>query len=291
MRLAFSAWAMRELPVEQQIDLVRRTGYLGICLVSDPRFPQLDALHTPAAERRRIRGLLDAAGLELTAIAGHANLLEADPAVLEGNMARIRAGLDLAAELATPGQAPPPLVSMGYGTPDDYPTKRQMLADRFGALAQHAARTGGTLALEPHVGQMMDLPEKVVWLMQAVGSPHFRLNFDNSHFEVMGCDLDSYVPQLAPFAVHTDLKDQRGRSPHHEYLVPGEGDFDYPRYLRALQAAGYQGYVTVEISVMVQRRPDYDPFEVARRSHGVLTEAARQAGVPLEYRGAAVGAS
>src|SRR6266516_2827926 len=128
----------------------------------------------------------------------------------------------------------------------------------------------------------MDTPEKVVDLMQSVDSPHFRLNLDNSHFEVMGRDMDDYVPMLVPYAVHTDLKDQRGRSPAHEFLVPGEGDFDYGRYVRALAAAGYDGYLTVEISVMVQRRPDYDPAEVANRSFRTLTHAADVAGVTLE---------
>jgi len=82
--------------------------------------------------------------------------------------------------------------------------------------------------------------------------------------------------------VHTDLKDQRGRSPNHEFLVPGEGDFDYARYLKALQTAGYTGYLTVEISVMVQRRPGYDPAEVASRSFRTVIAAAERAGVPLE---------
>ena len=66
--------------------------------------------------------------------------------------------------------------------------------------------------------------------------------------------------------------------------VPGEGDFDYARYLRALDAAGYSGFVTVEISVMVQRRPGYDPAEVAQRSFDTLVAAARASAAPLVYR-------
>ena len=271
---------MRELPVAQQIEIVRRAGYLGICLVADPRFAPWDVVE--------VRRLLAESGLALTAVAGHANPLATDPDELTQNLARIRAGLDLAAELAGPN-GPPPLVSMGYGSPETYESDKTLLAERFGQLARHAASTGGILALEPHVGQAMDQPEKVVWLMEAVGSPHFRLNFDNSHFEVMGRDMDEYVPMLTPFAVHTDLKDQRGRSPDHEFLVPGEGDFDYARYLRKLRAAGYAGDVTVEISVMVQRRADYDPAEVAARSYRTLVEAARVSGVPLDYRGATGG--
>jgi sugar phosphate isomerase/epimerase len=282
MHLAFSAWAMRELPVDQQVDIVRRAGYLGICLVSDPKFGLLEA--------PPVRRLLADADLALTAIAGHANVLATDADELAQNMARIRAGLDLAAELAAEN-GPPPLVTMGYGTPESYASDAVALTDRFGELAQYAARSGGTLALEAHVGQAMDEPEKVVQLMQAVDSPHFRFNFDNSHFEVMGRDMDEYVPMLAPYAVHTDVKDQRGRSPNHEFLVPGEGDFDYARYLRALHKAGYDGWVTAEISVMVQRRPNYDPAEVAARSHRTLVQAAQTAGIPLDYRGAVIGAT
>jgi hypothetical protein len=62
------------------------------------------------------------------------------------------------------------------------------------------------------------------------------------------------------------------------------------RGIRPLSTAGYDGFLTVEISVMVQRRPDYDPAEVAARSFRTVADAARQAGVPLVHRGAAVGA-
>jgi sugar phosphate isomerase/epimerase len=290
LRLAFSAWAMRELPLDQQIALVQRLGYVGICLVSDGRLGPLDALRFTHAERRDLRARLGAAGLALTAIAGHANLLEPDPDLLRQNLQRIRAGLDLAADLAGP-DGPPPLVTMGQGKPETYETDRVRLAERFAELAQYAATTGGVVALEPHVGQAMDQPEKIVWLLRAVDSPHFRLNLDNSHFEVMGRDMHEYLPQLVPYAVHTDLKDQRGRSPDHEFLVPGEGDFSYPRYLRALRSAGYAGFLTVEISVMVQRRPDYDPAEVAARAFRTLVKAAEEAGVPLEHHEASVGAA
>lgn len=282
MRLGFSAWAMRELPVARQIEIVREAGYASIALVSGPTC-SLDALTLDTAGRRHVRALLDAADLELSAVAGHANLLEPNPERRRANLDQIRATLDLAADLAGPS-GPPVVVSMGYGTPATYERDREALAERFGELARHAASRGVVLALEPHVGQAIDLPEKVIWLVERVGSPHFRLNLDNSHFEVMGRDLDEYLPLLVQYAVHTDLKDQRGIAPDHEFLVPGEGDFDYARYLAAMDRAGYQGCITVEISVMVQRRPGYDPAEVARRSFQALLTAERASGVTLVHR-------
>jgi sugar phosphate isomerase/epimerase len=280
VKLAFSAWAMPRRPVAEQIAIVRDCGYAAIELVSSAN-GALDALAATAADRRAIRQQLDAAGLDLPSIAGHGNMLDPDPEQRSANMARVRAGIDLAADLAGPS-GPPCLVAMGYGQPDRYVEQRGQLADLFGELARHGAARGVVVALEPHVGQAIDLPERVAWLVEAVGSPHFRLNFDNSHFEVMGRSIESYVPLLAPYAVHTHLKDQAGRSPEHQFLVPGEGEFNYPRFLRAIERVGYRGAITVEISVMVQRRSDYDPAEVARRSFAVLTAAGRAAGVALE---------
>jgi sugar phosphate isomerase/epimerase len=173
---------------------------------------------------------------------------------------------------------------MGYGTPETYEQDRLLLAERFSKLAQHAVSRGVAIALEPHVGQAFDQPEKIVWLMDRIDSPGYRLNLDNSHFECMGRDLDEYIPLLLPYTVHTELKDQRGRYPNHEFLVPGEGDFDYARYLSAMDRAGYDGCVTIEISVMVQRRPGYDPAEVARRSFATLAAAEQKSGVTLVHR-------
>lgn len=273
MRLAFSAWAMPKLPVAEQIAIVREAGYRGIELVHAPN-GNLDASQLDAAARREIKGQLHEAGLTATAMAAHGNPLvpEAD-----AEMARVGTAIDLAADLGIPY-----VVTMAFGQPDEYEDVREQVAQRFARLAEHGARRGVIVCLEPHVGQAFDTAEKCLWLVERIYSPSFRLNFDNSHFEVMGVDQDDYLPALLPVSVHTHLKDQRGRSPEHEFLVPGEGEFDYARYLKAMAEGGYAGWVTVEISVMVQRRPGYDPRDAASRSRRTLVEAAAKAGVTLE---------
>jgi sugar phosphate isomerase/epimerase len=282
MQLGYSAWAMPQLPVEEQIAMVRDAGYAGIEFVSAPGL-SLDAQRVDQGERRRIRGLLDAAALALPSIAAHGNLLEADAEKRAGQLARIESAIGLAADLA--GQdGPPCVVTMAYGRPAQYEQVRETVAENFRALARTAGQSGVVIALEPHVGQAFDLPEKVLWLLERVDSPHFRLNFDNSHFEVMGRDLGDYVPVLAPYAVHTHVKDQRGVAPGYEFLVPGEGDFDYARYLTAMEHVGYPGFITVEISKQVQTRADYDPAETAARSFETLAAAATRAGVALAHR-------
>jgi sugar phosphate isomerase/epimerase len=195
----------------------------------------------------------------------------------------VQANIDLAADL-TGAEGTPCMVCMGYGKPDQYEAVREQVASNFAELAAYGEKRGVVVALEPHVGQAFDLPEKVAWLMERVNSPWFRLNFDNSHFEVMGRDIDEYVESMVPYSVHTHLKDQRGTVPGYEFLIPGEGTFDYPRYLRVMEAAGYDGHITVEISKQVQNRADYDPVKTAQRSFDILTAAAKSAAVNVKYR-------
>ena len=169
MRLGFSAWAMARLPVEEQVAIVREAGYTGIELVSDPQ-GSLDAQTLDSPGRQALRALLDGAGLALPSIAAHGNLLQQDPARRAEQLARIRSGIDLAADVAGP-ESPPCVVTMAYGRPEAYEAQREEIAERCGELARYAGSKGVTVALEPHVGQAFDLPEKVAWLMERVDSP------------------------------------------------------------------------------------------------------------------------
>ena len=47
---------------------------------------------------------------------------------------------------------------------------------------------------------------------------------------------------------------------------------------------GYRGFVTVEISVMVQRRTDYDPLAAAARAYATLAAAFRRSGIRRDLR-------
>ena len=91
------------------------------------------------------------------------------------------------------------------------------------------------------------------------------------------------IAQIAPHSVHTHIKDERGVEPDYEFLIPGEGECDYVRYLKAMEKAGYDGHITVEISIMVQRRPDYDALAAADQSYRVVAKAFEEAGVARRH--------
>jgi inosose dehydratase len=263
--------------VEESLPRLAATGYRGVELSVIPGFnTELYSLNR--GRKKLIRELLDEHGLALTAVAGHRSILSDDAETLEGNLQRLRDAIDLAAELAGEGETPI-MVSLVGGRPDQWDTHRQAIVERIGRLVSHAAQRGVVYAVEPHTGTAMDLPSKVVWLLDQIDSPMLRLNFDISHMDVMGIGIDECVPVLAPLSVLTHVKDQRGLYPNHEFLTPGEGPFDYVHYLKAMRAAGYDGFIMVEVSMMRQRQPDYEPFDHAALGYRTLAAAFRSAGI------------
>ena len=174
-------------------------------------------------------------------------------------------------ELAHSGR-PPATFTMG-GKSADWEGERDVLVRRLAGLGDVAAEMGCQLAVEPHVGGLVDRPERAVWLMRTLDHPYVRLNFDISHFALAGYGLADTVPVLLPWAVHAHVKNLRRDGDAFTFLLPGEGDFDYPAYFSAMARHGWSGHVTVEVSAMVSRRPGYDPLAAVTYCHGVLTAA------------------
>jgi sugar phosphate isomerase/epimerase len=279
MKISYCTWGMMTVDIEQVIPAVARIGYHAIELAVTPNWPT-DLVTLNSTRRKRICALLEEYNLGLSAVAGHTTMTESDSEKNEPNMQRLRDSIDLAAELARPGD-PPILASLIGGRMEEWDSKRELVAERVSALGDYAASRGVILAVEPHSGTSFDTPEKALWLMERVNHPAVKLNFDISHFDIIGIGIDECVPQMVPWSVHTHVKDQRGIFPKHEFLTPGSGPFDFTHYLTAMHAAGFTGYIGMEVSVMVQRKPGYDPFVDAALGYYALVHAFNEACVPI----------
>jgi inosose dehydratase len=277
MKLGYCTWGMPTVPVDTFIPFLARLGYHGVELTVIPGYTtELSKLD--AAERQRIARLLKDHHLELPAIAGHSILIERDPDMAAVQWARLTGAVDLAVDWALDG-APPAVDTTVGGTPEQWEELKPLLVDRLGALVRYGQQRGVVIAVEPHVGSMLDTPARVLELLDAIDSPFLKLNFDISHFNVMGIPIADSVSALAPHAAHTHVKDERGVVPKFEFLIPGEGVFDYVAYLQAMRAHGYAGFITAEISIMVQRRPAYDPLVAAEQTYRTLERAFAEAGI------------
>jgi hydroxypyruvate isomerase len=77
-------------------------------------------------------------------------------------------------------------------------------------------------------------------LVQAVDSPHLRLNLDLYHAQIGEGNLIELLRRALPFIGEIQVADVPGR---HE---PGTGEIHYPAIARMLSEAGYQGMVAME---------------------------------------------
>ena len=277
MQLGYSTWGMPTVPIDTAIRHVAQLGFDGMELAVGPRFiTELSTLD--AAERKRIARLLKEHNLALPAIAAHSNLMETDAEAHAQSLWRLKGAVDLGLELA-PGAPPPAINTTSGGQPEEWESSKQFLAERTGEVVEYAAAHGVTIAMEPHIGGLIDTPDKVLELLGLVGSPYLKVNFDISHFDIIGIPTEESVAALAAHSAHTHVKDQRGLDPDYEFLIPGEGPFDYVNYLKLMQQHGYDGFITAEVSFMVQARENYDPLAAATLSYETLSRAFAEAGI------------
>jgi hydroxypyruvate isomerase len=122
-----------------------------------------------------------------------------------------------------------------------------LAVENLAIAGQAAARIGGTVLVEPVSGAPrypLRTAADVVGVIDRVagetGVDNLGLLCDLYHLATNGDDLDRAIATYADRVAHVQIADAPGR---HE---PGTGTLDLGRYLGALAAAGYRGWVGLE---------------------------------------------
>jgi sugar phosphate isomerase/epimerase len=316
MRIGYNTWSMATVPYRSFIPGLSDIGFTAIAISVVPSYTIGGALVENAAalnqlsadDRRCIKQMFTERDLKLPSLIGNQSLVEDDAAKNEMAMEHLRRSIDLCVDLALDADEVPTLNTGIAGHTGELETKEGMVLDRLGSLADYAAKRGVVICVEPHVGGAIDTLERAEWLVQAVDSPAVRLDFDVSHFEVVGLSMQQTVPRLAPLAGAAEIKDQHfrylnfaspgvtddwlvegngsgraiapdGRPVEFQFLLAGEGSFDLSAYLKLMHAQGFMAPIAFEVSVQCQARPDYDALESARGIYRWMAEGWQAAGI------------
>ena len=281
MLIGYNTWSMPTIDIDTIVRHLAKLGYDSMELTICPGW-MTDAAFVGPVERKRISRLIHEHGIVLTGCSGNTPMLvNADEWTV--NRRRLESHLDFVADVQRPERRL--YMSTTSGLPaGGHPLTafagcKQLLVERFGQLAAHAAKRGVTLHLEPHALTAVRRVEDVLWLLDQVRSDAFRISLDISHFEVQGLDYRDVVRALIKITGGVEVKDGRGVYPTFEWLIPGEGEMDYVGFVRALAEADYDGGVAVEVSKLRQVKPGYDPLAAAEQSYRVLAAAWEKAGV------------
>jgi L-ribulose-5-phosphate 3-epimerase len=272
------------LPAWEQIDLeaarrVRAAGYRGVSV-----FFQRPLEADPAAVRK-LRSVLDEAGLQVAQANGwYEVLVHPDERLraegIRGLQALTHIGrlLDAKTVYVRPGS----LSAQGawYPHPENYATRTfERLVNSLRQAAQTARAEAMVLALEGHVLSLLDTPQRMRDVIEAVDSPALRFNTDPVNF--IGTVKDAYDPSrvlnelvslLGQYTVAAHLKDMAVQDKlvlHIDEVVIGEGSMDYDRLLRQLEQ------INPDLYGIIEHLPD----EKIPQARAGLMRAAEKAGI------------
>jgi sugar phosphate isomerase/epimerase len=122
---------------------------------------------------------------------------------------------------------------------------RDDVLHRMRALTELAQAEGVVLLHENEKEIYGDVPERVLDLVESVGSEHLRLAWDNANF--VQCGVKPFTEgwaALSPYVDYLQVKDARAGSG--EVVPAGEGDGELLETVTALRDAGYAGFASLE---------------------------------------------
>ncbi|MET3509656.1 MULTISPECIES: sugar phosphate isomerase/epimerase family protein [Plantibacter] len=131
----------------------------------------------------------------------------------------------------------------GEGVPVE--ATRDDVLVRMRLLADLAEREGVVLLHENEKDIYGDVPERILDLVESVGSPALRLAWDNANFVQVGvAPFDDGYAMLRPYLDYLQVKDAVAASGQ---VVPsGDGDGQLRETLTALRDDGYTGFASLE---------------------------------------------
>jgi inosose dehydratase len=273
---------MRSLPLSEALAALAQIGYECTELPVMPDWPG-DSRRLNAAARSELRRQLEEHHLRLAA------LMENLPLAGEGDeqswLDRLRWAVDIAVDFTTPsGQTAtgtrrdgPVVETILGGRPGSFEMMKRRLADRLRRWAEVAASGRVVVAIKAHVNNAVQRPEQLIWLVTQVASPWIKATYDYSHFQVQGLTLAESLRQIGPYAAFVHVKDGQLVDGRPRFLLPGQGQTDYPRLWQMLVELGYRGDVVVEVSSQISSAGGYDPLAAARQCYRVLADARQQA--------------
>src|SRR5438105_9485158 len=281
MKLAFSSNAYMHFSIEETIEKIASLGYTGIEILADVPHAWPAGLLEP--RKRSIREALARHNLVISNVNAFMMNAVADPRqpywhpswIEHPDYRAIRRehtlrALALAKEIGAPNITTEPGGPLAPGqTWDEAAT---IFYDELMPCVERAEKLEVALLIEPEPELLIEKFGQYLRFMERIDSPWVGLNFDIGHAYCVSEDPQDWVARMAPHTRHYHFEDIAATRVH-AHMVPGRGAIDFEATLRAIQATGYDGYVTVELYPYID-----DPDAAAREAFDYLQALAKRIG-------------
>ncbi|MFN7995015.1 MAG: sugar phosphate isomerase/epimerase family protein [Bryobacteraceae bacterium] len=226
------------LSLRERAQLVHKLGYDGIELGHEWLNQSVEAIQEQLA----------GTGVAVSAIVGSIQLIETDPQkrakAVETDRMRLRMAKALGADcvIEVPTFGPTKFQDLSpVMTPREIEDK--LLLVGLKQLTGDVQSTGVTLLLEPLTRKethFMNLQSHGARVIEAVGSPGFKLLSDYYHMQLEEKDIGQTLAEFGKYTGYVHLADGEKRT------EPGSLPFDYRPGFHSLKKWNYSGWLTVE---------------------------------------------
>jgi 2-dehydrotetronate isomerase len=133
----------------------------------------------------------------------------------------------------------------GCVSPEQRPAAEAVFTRNLARSAEQAAGAGVTLLIEPlnprdRPDYFVSRVEHAADIVQRVGAPNLRIQFDFYHVQIVGGDLIRRFEAHLPLVGHVQVAAVPSRR------EPDEGEVNYPEIFALLDRLGYAGFVGCE---------------------------------------------
>jgi len=194
----------------------------------------------PEARAERVRALLESKGLAASAIASHNDFVVLEPDEVKLQVERMKRISGLAKIVGTD------TLRTEGGSPKDSVPEDRWAEAMVGCLIpcrEFIEPMGIKLAVDNH-GWVTNDGDLQLEVFKRVGSPNIGANLDTMNYRWFGHELktiDRYYEILAPYVMHTHLKDGTGSRENYVGAALGDGEIHLMHAVECARKAGYDG--------------------------------------------------
>ena len=203
-----------------------------------------DVWHAETADAEKnaelVRQQVESYGLQVSALAAGNDFVVLEEATIRAQVERMERIAGIAKRLGTS------VLRTEGGAPKEAVPESRWVEAMAGCLTrclEFAERHDVYLAVDNH-GLVTNDGDLQVELFERVASKRVGANMDTMNYRWAGHELETvgrYYEIVAPWTLHTHLKDGTGSRGDYRGEALGEGEIELGKAIRCLKAAGYEG--------------------------------------------------
>ncbi len=224
--------------VAEFLDWAAETGFEYVELRKLDLWPE--DCDNPHVEAEKVMAMMQERGVKASAVSASNDFVVLDPDEVADQMEQVRMVCELAQIVGTNV-----LRTEGGRPKDEVPEDRQ--AEAIIGCCQRALEfvepMGMKLAIDNH-GMVSNNAPLLLEVIRTVDSPCVGSNLDTMNLRWYGWtveECDEFYRELAPYVMHTHMKDGTGSRENYVGAALGEGELHLDYAVAQLQAAGYDG--------------------------------------------------